>query len=136
MNMLIPKKLLMSPWFDNEPDSWWNDDLITSNNNGGLSISEDEKNVYVEAAVPGIDPKDVEITFDKGVLSIRAEVSEKEEKKKMIRQSRRSFVYQVAVPGDIDYGVDPEAKCKNGMMTISFAKSPKTQPKKIAVKAE
>ena len=99
-------------------------------------MSEDEKNVYVEAAVPGIDPKEVEITFDKGILSIRAEVSEKEEKKKMIRQSRRSFVYQVAVPGDIDYGVDPEAKCKNGMMTISFAKSPKTQPKKIAVKAE
>src|SRR5574344_1899907 len=110
MNMLIPKRLLMSPWFDNEPDSWWNDDLITSNNNGGLSISEDEKKVYVEAAVPGIEPKEVEITFDKGVLSIRAEQIEKEEKKKMIRQSRRSFVYQVAVPGDIDYGVEPEAK--------------------------
>lgn len=136
MNTLIPKRLLMSPWFDNESDAWWNDDLITSNNNGGLSISEDEKNVYVEAAVPGVEPKDVEITFDKGMLSIRAETSEKEEKKKMIRQSRRSFMYQVAVPREIDYGVEPEAKCKNGMMTISFAKSPKTQPKKITVKAE
>ncbi len=135
MNTLIPKKLLMSPWFDRNPDWWFDGDIITSNNNG-LAIAEDEKNVYVEAAVPGIDPKDIELTFEKGVLLIRAETNEKEEKKKMIRQSRKSFVYQVSVPGDIDYNAEPEAKCKNGMMTVVFAKSPKSQPKKIAIKAE
>lgn len=135
MNTLIPKKLLMSPWFDRNPDWWFDGDIITSNNNG-LAIAEDEKNVYVEAAVPGIDPKDIELTFEKGILLIRAETNEKEEKKKMIRQSRKSFVYQVSVPGDIDYNAEPEAKCKNGMMTVVFAKSPKSQPKKIAIKAE
>ena len=136
MNTLIPKRLLMSPWLDRDIDQWFDDDILTSNNNNGLSIAEDEKNVYVEAAVPGVDPKDIELTFEKGVLLIRAEAQEKEEKKKMIRQSRKSFVYQVSVPGDIDYNAEPEAKCKNGMMTVKFSKSPKSQPKKIAIKAE
>ena len=80
MNTLIPKRLLMSPWFDRDIDQWFDDDIITSNNNNGLSIAEDEKNVFVEAAVPGIDPKDIELTFEKGVLLIRAEAQEKEEK--------------------------------------------------------
>ncbi|MDD2224828.1 MAG: Hsp20/alpha crystallin family protein [Candidatus Shapirobacteria bacterium] len=134
--MLVPKKLLMTPWFPSDLDSWWNDDLITSNNDNGLSISEDEKGVYVKAAVPGIDPKDIDITYNKGILTIKGEMIEKEEKKKIIRQSRQSFYYQLTVPGDIDDKAEPEAKCKNGMMTVTFAKSPKVQPKKITIKAE
>lgn len=136
MNMLVPKKLLMAPWFPSNLDSWFNDDLISSNNDNGLSISEDDKNVYVKAAVPGMDSKDIEVTYDKGVLTIRGEMSEKEEKKKVIRQSRQSYFYQLTVPGEIDDKSEPEAKCKNGMMTVTFAKSPKTQPKKIAIKSE
>lgn len=134
--MLVPKKLLMAPWFPSNLDSWFNDDLISSNNDNGLSISEDDKNVYVKAAVPGMDSKDIEVTYDKGVLTIRGEMSEKEEKKKVIRQSRQSYFYQLTVPGEIDDKSEPEAKCKNGMMTVTFAKSPKTQPKKIAIKSE
>ena len=42
----------------------------------GLSMSEDDKNVFVEASLPGIDPKDVEVTFDKGVLWIRGSAKE------------------------------------------------------------
>lgn len=134
--MLVPKKLLMAPWFPSNLDSWWNDDLISSNNDNGLSISEDEKNVYIKAAVPGMDAKDIEVTYDKGVLTIRGEMSEKEEKKKVIRQSRQSYFYQLTVPGEINDKSEPEAKCKNGMMTVTFTKSPKTQPKKIAIKSE
>jgi len=134
--MLVPKKLLMAPWFPSELDSWWNDDLISSNNDSGLSISEDEKSVYVKAAVPGIDLKDIDLTYNKGILTIKGETSEKEEKKKIIRQSRQSFYYQLTVPGDIDDKAEPEAKCKNGMMTVVFTKSPKVQPKKISIKAE
>jgi len=136
MNTLVPKKLLMAPWLSSGLDSWWNDDLISSNNDNGLSISEDDKNVYVKAAVPGIETKDIEITYNKGILTIKAESSEKEEKKKMIRQSRQSYFYQLTVPGDVDEKAEPIAKCKNGMMTIAFVKEPKSQPKKIAIKSE
>jgi HSP20 family protein len=102
----------------------------------GLSVSEDEKNVYVEAALPGIDPKDVEITLDKGILWIKGEAKEEEKQKKFYRKSARSFSYRVAVPGDINTKVEPNAVSKNGVMKVTFAKSPAAEPKKIAVKEE
>ena len=136
MHQIIPIKLLISPWFSSDLETMWDNDLMKLDNETGLSIAEDDKNIYVKAAVPGIDPKEVDITFDKGVLSIKAESSEKEENKKMIKQAKRSFVYELTVPGDIDYNMDPEAKCKNGMMTIKFVKSAHAQPKRITIKAE
>lgn len=100
----------------------------------GLSISEDDKNVYVEAAVPGIDPDNVEVTFNKGVLWIKAEGKEEEKGKKYYRKASSSFSYRVAVPGNINEKAEPEAVCKNGVMKVTFAKIPEVKPKKIAVK--
>jgi len=101
----------------------------------GLSVSEDSKNVYVEAAVPGIDPKNVDVTFEKGVLWIKGEMKEEErEGKKYYRKASSDFSYRVTVPGEVDWNEEPVATYKNGMMKVIFAKSPKTQPKKIAVK--
>jgi len=102
----------------------------------GISISEDGKYVYVSAALPGVDEKDVDITFDKGILWLKGEtqVEEKDKDRKYYRKAANSFSYQVTVPGDIDLNVDPEATSKNGIMTVKFAKSPQTQPKKITVK--
>lgn len=102
----------------------------------GLSVSEDERNVYVEAAVPGIEPDDVDVTFDKGTLWIKGEAKEEEEdkKKKFYRKASRSFSYHVSVPSEVDPNTEPEATYKNGVMKITFAKSPSSQPKKIKVK--
>ncbi len=101
----------------------------------GLSVSEDEKNVYIEAAVPGIDPKDVEVTFDKGVLWVKGEKNEEEKKgKKYYRKATSSFSYQVAVPSSVDWKEEPDAVCKHGVMHVTFSKSPAVQPKKITVK--
>lgn len=103
---------------------------------GGLSISEDEKHVFVEAAIPGIDPKDVEITYQDGVVWIHGEVREEEhdKKRKYYRHASRSFSYRVSVPSDINQSADPEATYKHGIMTVTFEKSPKVLPKKISVK--
>lgn len=136
---LIPSRLLSFPSL--RMPSIWNDEddwLTTASSASGLSISEDEKNVYVEAAVPGIDPKEVEITFQDGYLWIRGENTEevKDKARKYYRESSKSFSYRVAVPGDIDEKMEPEATCKNGVMTITFVKSPKTQPKRIQIKVK
>jgi len=136
---LMPSRLLSFPSL--RMPSFWNDEddwLSTPATPSGLSVSEDEKKVYIEAAVPGIDPKDVEITFQDGYLWIRGETKEEEKDKsrKYYRESNRSFSYRVAVPGDIDDKVEPEATSKNGVMSIVFAKSPKTTPKKIQIKAK
>lgn len=135
----LPSRLLSFPSW--RLPSIWNDEddwLTTPSTSSGLSVSEDEKNVYVEAAVPGIDPKDVEITFQDGYLWIRGETKEEEKDKarKYYRESSRSFSYRVAVPGEINENVEPEASSKNGVMAVTFVKSPKTQPKKIQVRVK
>lgn len=99
----------------------------------GLSISEDDKNVYVEAAVPGVDPKVIEVTFSKGVLTIKAEKKEEKKGKTYHRKATQSFFYRIT-PGDVDPKAEPVATCKNGTMTVTFAKVPEEKLKKIAVK--
>jgi HSP20 family protein len=124
------------------PVRWqdWDDEDITpsAGMTNNLSISEDEKHVYIEAAIPGVDPKDVEITFDKGMLWIKGESKqeEKDKDKKYYRRATSSFSYRVAVPGEIDQNEEPQADIEKGIVKIQFAKSPKSQPRKIAVKTK
>lgn len=114
---------------------WDEDDIMPTTGMNNLSISEDDKNVYIEAAVPGIDPKEVDITFDKGMLWIKAEKKEeeKDKNKKFYRRATSSFSYRIAVPGEIDPNAEPQADIDHGVVKITFAKSPKSQPKKITV---
>lgn len=115
----------------------WEDDAwktLVNNTPSGLSISEDDKHVYIEAALPGINPEDVEITFDKGMLWIKGEAKKEAKNRKVYQNMASSFSYRVAVPGDIDPNIEPEATCEHGVMTITFTKSPQSQPKKIAIK--
>jgi len=131
---LVPRRFLSFPMAD-----FWEDDdawMSTSSTPSGLSVHEDDKNVYVDAAVPGIDPEDVEVLFQDGYVWIRGEAKEEEKDKehKYYRKAARSFSYRVAVPGEIDATKEPEASYRRGIMTVRFAKAPKAQPKKIAVK--
>jgi HSP20 family protein len=135
---LVPKRLLSFPSFS--LPNFWDDEedwFTVPSTQSGLSISEDDKKIYIEASIPGIDPKNVDITFQDGYLWVRAETKEEEEdkKKKFYRRASRSFSYRVAVPGDIDTNQEPEATYKHGVMTIAFAKAAKAQPKKIQVKS-
>jgi len=134
---LVPRRFWTFPtsnWFDLDED----DNSLAARNPSSVTVSEDDKKVYVEAALPGVDPKEVEITFDKGVLWIKGESVETEEdkKKKFYRRASSSFSYRVAVPGEIDPNVEPEAESKNGIMRVSFTKHPRMQPKKITVKSK
>lgn len=138
-NSLIPRRLLSFPSLS-LPNFWDEDEewLTSPSTQSGLSVYEDENNIYVEAAVPGIDPKNVDVTFQDGYVWVRGETKEEEgnQKKKYYRKASRSCSYRVAVPGDVDTTKDPEATYKHGVMTIAFAKSPKAQPKKIQVKTD
>jgi HSP20 family protein len=136
--------------FDLVPKSFWsfpnrlsnfieeNEDLNSFFHNSGLSISEDDNHVYVEGVVAGVDPKNVEVTFENGVLWVKGESAseEKGEKRKYYRKSNRSFSYHVTVPGEIDHHKDPDVVIKNGMLSATFDKKAPTEPKKLSVRVE
>ena len=58
---LIPRNFLENIWdFDDDLLSLF-DTRSTSGLSSGLSVSDDEKHVYVEASVPGVDPDKIEV---------------------------------------------------------------------------
>ena len=131
---LVPGRLLSFPSL--HLPSIWNDDddwLTPSSTPSGLSISEDEKNIYIGASLPGIDPKNIDVAYQDGYVWIRGEVKEEEKDKnrKYYREATKSFSYRVAVPGDVDLTSEPAATYRHGIMTVSFTKSQKSQPKKF-----
>lgn len=90
-----------------------------------LEMSETNKAYKITAELPGIDPDDVEVTFDDGVLRIAGEKKEeREENERGYRLSERSYgsferaisLPSTANPDKID------AKFKNGVLRITIAK--------------
>lgn len=123
-----PFSLLRTPSFFEE------DDLAFFNEKTGLTLSEDEKNIYVEAALPGLDADDIEVSYDKGVLWIKGEKEKKEDSKKYYQKASSAFSYRINIPGDADETKEIDAEYKDGVMKITFAKKNQSMPKKINIK--
>ena len=57
-----------------------NSNVVTSHWRPAVDIREEQNRFVILADLPGVDPKDIEITMEQGVLSIKGErVSDKEE---------------------------------------------------------
>src|SRR3989338_5633229 len=92
-----PKMKSLVPFFFDEEESGLCSYLP---GNADVSLSEDKESIYVEVAVPGMSPEDININYDKGVLSIKADRKEETENKdrKFYRKSNTHFFYQIAIP--------------------------------------
>ncbi|OGU75886.1 MAG: heat-shock protein Hsp20 [Ignavibacteria bacterium RBG_16_34_14] len=100
-----------------------------------IDISDDEKNIYVEAEIPGVKKEDMKITLQDNILTITGEKKkekEEEDKKNFFRSERvyGSFTRSFTLPEDIDPD-SVDAKFDNGILNITIAKS---HPKKVAEK--
>lgn len=132
---LVPKSFWafpsLRPWFEDED---WLGSLPTTTS--GLSVSEDDKNIFVEANMPGLKADDIEVTFQKGELWIRGarKDEEKDKERKYYRMASSEYSYRVLVPGEIEDKAEPEVNYKDGVLTATFKKIPEAKPKKIVVK--
>ncbi len=101
----------------------------------GLSVYEDEKYVTIEAAVPGLEASEIDMTFDKGILWIKGEKKETENtSRKYYRKALSFFSYRITVPGNIDEDQTPEATCSLGVLRVVFSKAHLSEPRKILIK--
>lgn len=104
-----------------------------------VDVRESNGQIVVEAEVPGLEEKDVEVTLRDGVLRIKGEKkSEREEKKDDYHLTERSYGrYERAFR--LPDGIDEEkvsAAMKNGVLHITVPKSAEAvkAEKKIAIK--
>jgi len=103
-----------------------------------VDIKEEDNRFLIHADVPGVDPKDIEITMEDGILTLKGErKSETREERDGYRRVERvsgQFFRRFTLPDTADAeGVS--AKGVNGVLEISIPKQPKAQPRRITVKA-
>ena len=127
----------MGLW-DREIGEGDNSNIVTSTWRPAVDIKEEPNQFVILADLPGVDPKDIEITMDRGVLTIKGErVSEKEESREGYRRVERmhgTFYRRFSLPDSAD-AEHIEAKGRNGVLEIILPKHAEVQPRKIGVKS-
>lgn len=100
--------------------------------------TEDDKQLTVESHLPNFEEKDVDVSIDRGYLTIRAEKHEKEEDKKkkyVVRESSSSFYRRIQLPEQADTD-KIDAHMENGVLKVVVPFKELPTPKKIAIKAK
>ena len=103
-----------------------------------IDVSESEGEIKVEAEMPGVEEKDVEVVLSNGRLTIKGEKKqEKEEKKKdyhVVERSYGSFARSIGLPFQAD-PAQVKASFAKGVLTVTVPKPPevKANEKKIPI---
>ncbi len=103
-----------------------------------VDIKEEPERYVIYADLPGVAMKDVDITLEKGVLSIKGErnIESKEENDGFVRveRIRGSFYRRFSLPDSADAD-RVEARGRDGVLEIVIPKREKELPRKIAIKS-
>ncbi|NWG03915.1 MAG: Hsp20/alpha crystallin family protein [Syntrophaceae bacterium] len=104
-----------------------------------LDVAETKGDLIVKAELPGMDPKDIEISLTEGILTIKGEKKqEKEEKEEgyhLIERSYGSFARSIRLPKDVQSD-KINASFKNGVLKVTLPKSEEAKKKEIKIKVE
>lgn len=101
-----------------------------------VDLTESDGSFEIQAELPGLDEKNVEVVVDNDMLTIKGEKSEERtEKEKNYHLTERrygSFQRSFQLPGNVDAG-KIKAHFEKGVLKISLPKTEASKPKKIAI---
>lgn len=101
-----------------------------------LDVIETGDNFVVKAAVPGIDPANVDISVEDDVLSIKGEFEQNEETNEdnYLRRELRfgSFARTLRLPPTVD-AEHAQAKFEHGVLTLTLPKKPEARARSIKI---
>lgn len=101
-----------------------------------VEVSETAKEIRVTAELPGLEEKDVEVTLDDEVLTLRGEKRSENEDKNRQFSERFYGRFERRIPLGAEVEEDKvEARFKNGVLTITMPKTERAQSrtKRIAI---
>jgi len=101
-----------------------------------VNFNEDEGNVYVEALVPGVDPKEIDLSVLRNTLTISGERKAFEPKEGQIVHRTELGSGKFSRTLELPVEIDPNrisALCRDGIMQITLAKAEHAKPKKIEI---
>ena len=102
-----------------------------------VDVSDSEKQISVQAEIPGCKASDIDVSLNGRILTIKGEKKhEKEEKDKTfirIERAHGSFSRSLELPADVDPET-VEASYKEGVLKLVLQKTAASQIKKIEIK--
>lgn len=103
-----------------------------------LDVAETGDEYLVKASLPGIEPDDLEITYNNNVLTIKGEMQaerEVEEQHYHLRERRTgSFSRSISLPSTVDAD-HIQASYNAGVLTLHLPKVEEAKPKRIQVRS-
>ncbi len=103
-----------------------------------IDVYETKESVVVKTLLAGIDPKNVELSIENDVLTIKGETSKESEvdEKNYYRKEIRSgsFFRSVSLPAHVSSD-KAEAEFKDGMLNITIPKAEQPKSKTITIKS-
>lgn len=104
-----------------------------------LDLGETKDELIARIEVPGIEPKEIEVSLQDQVLIVKGEKrQEKGEREEHLYRSERSvgtFVRTLRLPAPVDAG-KVTAVFKNGLLTITLPKIPSARTATIPIQEE
>jgi HSP20 family protein len=125
-------------------DDFWGESTLTPRREMGarfwpqVDVTETEKEIKVSAEIPGVEPKDIDVSVEDGMLTIKGEKKyEREEKEKgqyRMERSYGSFERAIELPAEVDES-KAKAEFKKGVLRLTLPKRPgaPSRRKKIPV---
>ena len=134
-------------WMRRDMDRLWNSfferGTLRSEEGGEwlpyLDVAETKNEIVVKAEVPGLEPKDIDISLSDGLLTIKGEKKqereEKEENYHLVERSYGSFARSIRLPNEVQSD-KINASYKNGVLKIVLPKSEEAKKKEIKIEVQ
>jgi HSP20 family protein len=111
--------------------------LTGARNYPRINLRETEDSYIVESQLPGIDPKELEMTILKGTLTLSGELKNPEPEVGSWHRRERStgkFMRAIDIPAELDLE-KVQADYHDGLLTVILPKTESVRPKRIEIKA-
>ena len=103
-----------------------------------VDVQEEKDRFVVKADLPGVKPEDIEVTAEKGVLTLRGE--RKSDKSETVQGYERiervsgSFTRRFTLPENVQADAI-KARFSHGVLEVAIPKQPELAPKRVVVEA-
>jgi len=103
-----------------------------------IDMSETDSEIRVHAELPGIDPKEIDISVEGDLLTLRGDKRQEHEEKQRdyhyVERQYGTFQRTVQLPTSADPN-KVDANYRDGVLTLTIAKRPEAKPRRIEVKS-
>jgi len=115
------------------------DESVTGNWVPSVDVKETKDGLQIFAEVAGVDPKDVEVTVESGILTLKGsrtfEKAVEGESYHRVERAYGAFERSFTLPNNVEPD-KIQATYRNGVLQLSLPKREEAKPKAIAIKIQ